>query len=96
VRVAVAVIALFSFLMFALLALRVSGPVDSGAFVRVCGHVVGVKHLNHGCAYTLVSSGRSYTVLDFYRGCSGFEGNVCILGRPAGGDGNTVYRPLFG
>jgi len=95
VRAVLAAVALLFFMLFASLALYVSDPVASGVFVRVCGHVVGVRHLNHGCAYTIISSGHVYTVLDFYRSCSGVS-KTCFMGRLVGDGEDTVYCPFFG
>lgn len=95
-RTRLALASLVLFMLFSALALFIQDPFRSGAFVRICGHVVGARQLKHGCAYTVLSSGRTYVVLDFYRSCSSFNRETCFVGRPAGDDGNTVYRPLVG
>ncbi len=82
----------FLALFVAFFLLAVAGdPLLTGAAVEVCGHVVGVRHLERGCVYTLVVEGNVYRVIDFYRPCA-TRSYGCFVGRP--GDG-AVYRPFL-
>ncbi len=78
------------FVVFFLLAVA-GNPLLTGAAVEVCGHVVGVSHLERGCVYTLVGKGKVYRVVDFYRPCTA-RSYGCFVGRQ--GDG-AVYRPFL-